>query len=199
MKKGSAYKVKFRRLRQGFTNYSKRKHLIATQIPRIVVRKSNRYVAASIVKNMPKGDVTLCTVTSKELVKVGWKLSFTNSMAFYLTGIIFAQKAKKKGVDRAILDMGLYSNTKGCNIYALCKGASEVGLTINVAKEVIPSGDRISGKVISSYYNKILSVDQEVTQFNQYRKIGIEPQNIETYFDETKQKLLKVPEEGGMS
>ncbi len=46
MARTSRYKVKFRRRREGKTNYYKRREMIKSGLPRLVVRRTNRYVIA---------------------------------------------------------------------------------------------------------------------------------------------------------
>ena len=44
MAKGKRYSVKFRRRREGKTNYKKRLAFVKSDLPRLVVRRSNKYL-----------------------------------------------------------------------------------------------------------------------------------------------------------
>lgn len=69
MAKGPNYKVKFRRRREGKTNYYKRYVYVLSGKIRLVVRITNKYVIAQVVKIAPKGDVVIVAAHSIELVK----------------------------------------------------------------------------------------------------------------------------------
>ncbi|MEM4595345.1 MAG: 50S ribosomal protein L18, partial [Thermofilaceae archaeon] len=71
MARSGRYKVPFRRRREGVTNYYKRRRLILSGKPWLVVRRTNRYIIAQIVKAEPHGDVTLVSAHSGELMKYG--------------------------------------------------------------------------------------------------------------------------------
>ena len=155
MAKGKRYSVKFRRRREGKTNYKKRLAFVKSDLPRLVVRRSNKYFNLQIIDNKPNGDVTLAHFNSKNLTKLGWKHSSKNTPAAYLSGYKLAEIALKNKVKEAIFDMGSYTPTKGCTIYGALSGAIAGGLKISHSKEVLPSKDRIEGKHISDK----LSVD----------------------------------------
>jgi large subunit ribosomal protein L18 len=121
-------------------------NLLKAKTPRLVVRKSNRYIIAHIVESKEAQDKTLCYVNSKELSKEGWTFSFKNVPAAYLTGIIIAKKAKEKGIKKVILDISRYTSTKASKLYAVVEGAIDGGLEINCKKEILPSKERIYGE-----------------------------------------------------
>jgi large subunit ribosomal protein L18 len=143
------YKMPFRRRREGKTDYSKRLALLKSEMPRIVVRKSLKYITAQIVEYDAIGDNTIASATSKQLKALGWKFSCDNIPAAYLTGLLIAKEAEKKKVKKAVLDIGIYESTKGSRIYAVVKGAKDGGLDIAANEEMFPSEDRISGKHIA--------------------------------------------------
>ena len=65
---------------------------------------------------------------------------------FSLTGFLISKKAKEKGINKVIVDTGLYRSTKGSKIYAVIKGAFDYGLDIKFKENIIPSIERIEGK-----------------------------------------------------
>jgi large subunit ribosomal protein L18 len=148
------YKMPFRRRREGKTNYTKRLKLLLSRKPRLVVRKSLKYITAQIIKFDEKGDITITSFTSKNLKKLGWNFSCDTVPAAYLTGLMIGKKAREKNIEEAILDLGLYRSTKGSRIYAVVKGALDAGLKIPVDLEMLPSEDRIQGKHLSQFSEK---------------------------------------------
>lgn len=138
-------KVTFRRKREGKTDYKTREALLKTKEPRLVIRKTDKYVITQIVKSKEAQDFTVCNANSKELSKFGWNLSFKNIPAAYLTGFLIAKKAKEKGIKRVIVDIGFYRSTKGSKLYAVVKGALDYTLEIPHDAKIMPSEDRIKG------------------------------------------------------
>ncbi len=151
MATGPRYFVPFRRRREGKTDYYKRTSLIVADAPRMVVRRTNRHVIIQLVTAEMDGDRTLITANSKELESYGYKGSMANTPAAYLTGMLFAAKAKKANYDRAILDIGLSRATPGARVFAALKGAVAAGLDIPHGEEILPSDERTSGVHIAAY------------------------------------------------
>ena len=148
------YKIKFRRRREGKTNYKKRLKLLLSGKPRLVFRRSNKYIIGQIIEYKPEGDVTLVEVNSKKLKNYGWSFSFKNLPAAYLTGLMVGKNAVKKGIEEAILDSGLYVSIKGNKIYSFVKGVIDGGLKVPVDESVFPSEERIYGKHINAEVEK---------------------------------------------
>ena len=148
------YKMPFRRRREGKTDYKKRLKLLYSKKPRLVFRRSLKYITAQIVEYPPKGDKTIVGVTSKNLKKLGWPHACDNTPAAYLTGLLIGKKALEKGIKEAVLDIGLYHSTKGGRMYALAKGVIDAGLILHVDESMFPSEDRLKGKHISEEIEK---------------------------------------------
>lgn len=161
MKHSPTYTMPFKRRRLGKTDYTNRLKLLTSKKPRLVVRRSSNYIKAQIINFDKNGDKTLASASSQELKKMGWKFSTNNLPASYLTGMIIAKKAGKKGVKEAVLDSGLYASTKGNRIYALVKGAIDGGLKVPINEEILPTEDRIKGMHISSNQEKFKDLPQE--------------------------------------
>jgi large subunit ribosomal protein L5e len=102
-----SYQVKFRRRREGRTDYRQRHKLITQdknkyQSPkyRLVVRFTNRYVICQIVYAEINGDKVLCSASSKELIKHGLTNGLKNYAAAYCTGLLLARRLLKQvGLD----------------------------------------------------------------------------------------------------
>jgi large subunit ribosomal protein L18 len=144
----STYRIHFRRRREGKTNYRKRLKLLLSEKPRLVYRKTLKYIIGQIIEFDKKGDKTLVGITSKILKKYGWKFACDNTPASYLTGYLLGKLALSKGIKEAVLDIGLYTSTKGGRMYAFAKGAIDAGLNVNCSEEMFPSEDRIKGSHI---------------------------------------------------
>lgn len=182
----------FRRKLGGRTNYRTRMRLLSSGEFRIVVRKSLKNITASLVKYSPGGDIVAVTASSRHLAKIGWKADRGNVPAAYLVGCILARKAEEKGIKKAILDLGLNKSIKGSRIYAVVAGAVDAGLDIPHDKGVLPPKDRITGKHIEDYCDKIKkNKDAYEKQFSAYIKNNIDPSSITKHFEEVKSKIIK--------
>ncbi len=155
MARNAIYRVKMRRRREGKTNYRKRLAYLKSGKPRAVVRKTLRYVIVQIVEYHDDGDKILVGVNSSHLKKYGWKGSFKNTPAAYLTGYLAGKLALKKGIEEAVLDIGLQSPVKGSRVFAALKGMVDAGLYVSHSEEVYPSEDRIKGEHISEEIAKM--------------------------------------------
>lgn len=97
------FQVKFKRRREGKTDYYARKRLIIqeknkynTPKYRLVVRFSNRNVTTQIVYARIEGDVVLSAAYSHELPRYGIKAGLANYAAAYSTGLLLARRLLKK-------------------------------------------------------------------------------------------------------
>jgi len=158
----TTYRMPYKRRRKFKTDYRQRIALLKSGKVRLVVRKTNRYIIAQLVKSKQAQDYTIIGITSKILKdKYNWNYSCKNLPAAYLTGLIIGKLALKNGITEAILDIGLNRSTKGNRIYAVLKGALDVGLKIPHSEEILPSQDRIEGKHIASYLEKFKNITQD--------------------------------------
>ena len=137
-----------RRRRESKTNYTKRLLLLKGNVPRLVIRKTNKYVLLQIVESVNAQDKIVSAVSTKELLKHGWPKEKAGSLkslaAAYLAGILIAKKAADKKVGKVILDSGLVPNTKGSRIYAAVKGAAEGNLDIPHNEEILPTDEMVN-------------------------------------------------------
>lgn len=139
-----------KRRRKGKTDYKARLMLLKSALPRIVVRKTNRYIIIQYVKSKEAQDYIVTGANSKELLKYGWEKEKIGSLksipACYLIGFLLGNKIKKIGKNsKAILDIGLAINVKKSRIYAVLKGLIDSGIEIKHKKEIFPAEERIKG------------------------------------------------------
>jgi len=108
------FQVKFKRRREGRTDYYARKRLIVqdknkynTPKYRMIVRTTNRDIICQIAYARIEGDVIICASYSHELPRYGIKVGLTNYAAAYCTGLLLARRLLKKlGLD------GIYEGEK---------------------------------------------------------------------------------------
>lgn len=167
MKLKPTYRMPFKRRRLGKTDYKKRLKLLISKKPRLVVRKSLKYIHAQIVEFAKEGDKTIATVSSEELKKNGWKFACDNLPAAYLTGLLIGKKAVKKGIKEVVLDAGLYPSTAGSRVYAIVKGAVDAGLKVPIEEKVLPKEERIKGIHVASYLEKFKNLPEEFEKIKQ--------------------------------
>ena len=185
---GPVYNVPFKRRGQNLTNYGKRLALLKSRLPRLVVRKSNKSVVAQVI-SFAGSDKTEIRADSKELEKHGW-LSHSNLPTAYLVGYLCGKKAMKKGIKKAVLDVGLATPTRASVPFAALKGAVDAGLEIPHGENIFDD-ERFSGKHIAEYAKKIKDTEAYKKQFAEYIKKGVQPENISELFESVKSKLGK--------
>lgn len=139
-------KTQYRRRKENKTDYNARLGMLKSGRPRIVIRKTNKYVILQLVVSDIARDKVVVSANSRELLEKGWPKEKEGSLksisAAYLTGLLFAKKCKGKFSD-AIIDTGLYRNVKQSRIYAALKGIVDGGMKVPHSKEVFPSEERI--------------------------------------------------------
>ncbi|KAM7196524.1 60S ribosomal protein L5 [Naviculisporaceae sp. PSN 640] len=103
----SRYQTKYKRRREGKTDYYARRRLItqhkakyASPKYRLVVRFTNRDIIMQIVSSEITGDKVLVSAYSHELKAYGIEHGLTNWSAAYATGLLIARRVLKKlGLD----------------------------------------------------------------------------------------------------
>lgn len=154
-------KVKYRRRREGKTDYKARLILLKSGMPRVVIRKTGHYIIIQMVSSREAQDSVLLAVSSKELLDFKWPSKLAGSLksvpAAYLAGFMFGSRIKKakKDIKKAILDIGLNRSTKGSRIYAAVKGMLDAGVDLGCSKEMFPSEQRLYAR----HMNKEISIE----------------------------------------
>jgi len=103
------YQVKYRRRREGKTDYYARKRLVAQDKNkynspkyRFVVRFSNKCVTCQVMSSKIAGDVCHTAAYSSELPRYGLPVGLTNYAAAYCTGLLCARRLLQKyNLDKA--------------------------------------------------------------------------------------------------
>lgn len=198
MAKNSRYCTKFRRRREGKTDYKARKALIVSGRPRLVTRTSINNVIAQIIAAKPKGDEVLVSAHSRELAKYGWKAPRGNVPTAYLTGYLCGLKAKAKGVEEAIFDIGLYPPTKGAKLFAVLKGVLDAKVNVPHSAEKLPDEKRLKGEHIAAYAQSLASEPEKYkSKFSKYLQQDIKPETLPKHFAQVKSDMLAAFKNGG--
>jgi large subunit ribosomal protein L5e len=101
------FQVKYRRRREGKTDYRQR-HKLITQDKnkynshkyRLAVRFTNKYVLCQVIYAEIDGDKVFCEASSRELPRYGLPVGLKNYAAAYATGLLLARRLLKKvGLD----------------------------------------------------------------------------------------------------
>lgn len=192
MPSNSRYCTKFRRRREGKTDYKTRKAFLLSGQPRLVTRTSINNVIAQIVVAKPRGDEVLVSAHSKELTKdYGWKAPRGNLPTAYLTGFLCGLKAKAHGVEEAILDIGLHPPTKGARIFAVLKGAVDAKVNVPHSEERLPDEKRIEGEHIAKYAENLASEAEEYkSRFSKYLQKEMRPETLPKHFEQVKKEMI---------
>jgi len=97
------FQVKFRRRREGKTDYFARRRLIwqdknkyNTPKYRLVVRFTNKDILVQVIYARMDGDKVFTSASSRELQRYGLKAGFTNYSAAYCTGLLVARRLLNK-------------------------------------------------------------------------------------------------------
>ena len=155
-------KVAKRRRREHKTDYGKRIKILKGRIPRIIFRKSNKYVLAQYVSSKQAQDKVEFGVISKDLLKYGWpkesQAGLKSISASYLTGFLIGKKIMSKALENPILDtettnkqqvvpdFGMQRMLHKTRTYAFLNGLIDAGVKIKYDKKLFPEEDRIKGK-----------------------------------------------------
>ena len=137
-----------RRRREYKTDYKKRFALLKSKLPRIIFRKTNRYLITQYIKSDGAQDKILIGIDSKVLLKYGWpkEESIKSTPAAYLTGYLIGKKLLSKRLEKPILDLGMARVLHKTVIYAFIQGLIDSGIKIECKKENFPEESRIKGE-----------------------------------------------------
>ena len=143
-------KVQKRRRREYKTDYGKRIKILKGKVPRIIFRKSNRYVIAQYISSKQAQDKIEFGENSKNLLKYGWPKDFKGSLksipASYLTGFLIGKEIINKKLENPILDFGMQRILHKTKTYAFLKGLIDAGIKIQSDEKLFPDESKIKGK-----------------------------------------------------
>jgi len=147
-----------RRRKENKTNYSKRIKLLKGETPRILFRKTNKYIIAEYITSKEAQDKIEIGMNSKTLIKYGWPKEMEGSLksipASYLIGFLIGKKILSSKKTTPILDIGMIRNLHKTKPYAFLKGLVDSGIKMKYKEGVFPEKDRIEGKNMKADFSK---------------------------------------------
>lgn len=139
-----------RRRKENKTDYLKRLKLLKSGKPRMVFRRTNKYIIAQYVESHEAQDKIVFGVNSKDLLKYGWTESAKGSLksitASYLTGYLAGKTILDKKLETPIVDFGMVQTLHKTKVYAFLKGLIDSGIEISCDEECFPEESRIKGE-----------------------------------------------------
>ncbi len=151
-------KVAKRRRREHKTDYAKRIEILKSGTPRVVFRKTNKYVLAQYVTSKQAQDKIEFGMSSKDLLKHGWPKENQGSLkslpASYLTGFLIGKEIVKKG-ENAIVDFGMQRVLHKTKTFAFLNGLVDAGVKIKYDEKFSSEESRIQGKHLKKDFSSI--------------------------------------------
>lgn len=148
-----------RRRKEYKTDYLKRIKLLKSGSPRVVFKKTNKYIIAQYVKSKEAQDKVEMGITSKILIKYGWQKEFEGSLksipASYLTGLLIGKKILEKKLEKPIIDFGMIRVLHKNRAFAFLKGLKDSGIKVECKEEFFPNEDRIRGEHLKKDFSKM--------------------------------------------
>lgn len=148
-----------RRRKEYKTDYLKRIKLLKSGSPRVVFKKTNKYIIAQYVKSKEAQDKVEVGITSKILIKYGWSKEFGGSLksipASYLTGLLIGKKILEKKLEKPIIDFGMIRVLHKNRAFAFLKGLKDSGIRVECEEEFFPNKDRIKGRHLKKDFSKM--------------------------------------------
>ena len=154
---GKNQRLRFKRRRNGETDYRRRMKMLRGGFARAVVRVTNTQTICQLVNYEPTGDTVKISIDGRTLVeKYGWPIDASRKSipASYISGYAMAKAAIAAGHKEAVLDIGLAASTPGNRVFAALKGMVDAGLEIPYGESVLPDDDRINGSHIDDSITK---------------------------------------------
>lgn len=147
-----------KRRKENKTDYGKRLALLKSEKPRVVFRKTNRYIIAQYVTSKETKDKIEIGISSAQLLKHGWPKEFGGSLkslpASYLVGLLIGKKIIKEKKETPIVDFGMIRSIHKSKAFAFLKGLVDAGVKIKHEEKTFPKEDRISGKHLREDFSK---------------------------------------------
>ncbi len=148
MAEGSRYRMPLRRRKEGKTDYRQRLRLLKSRKIRAVVRPSNKHIRVQFIRYDRNGDKVEASASSENIADKGWEGHGANMPAAYLVGYLAGKKALDKGIDEAVLDIGLDHPEEGGRLFSALNGILDAGVSVPHDPDILPDEGRIKGEHI---------------------------------------------------
>lgn len=139
-----------RRRQEHRTDYHKRINLLKSESPRVVFRKTNRYLLAQYVTSREAQDKVEIGVDSRELLEFGWPKEASGSLksipASYLVGLLIGKKILESKKETPIVDFGMNRAIHKSKLFAFLNGLVDAGIKMKCDEKSFPEKERISGE-----------------------------------------------------
>ncbi|MCL4122108.1 UNVERIFIED_CONTAM: hypothetical protein GTU68_005125 [Idotea baltica] len=207
------FQTKFKRRREGKTDYFARKRLVTqnkdkynTPKYRLVARITSTRVIAQVIYSTIQGDRVFCAADSTELRKWGLTSGLSNYAAAYATGLLIARRLLNKVGLSEILDVGLKATTTGSKVFAVMKGAADGGVSVPHSDSRFPGKTekdenkflrkRILGGHIDDYMKSIKGTEKETLQFRKWNEClkSSGSASVEKLFQKIHDEIRKSPD-----
>jgi large subunit ribosomal protein L18 len=142
-------RIQKKRRKERKTDYLKRIKFLKGNSPRIVFRRTNRYIISEYVTSKEAQDRVVFGINSKILMNYGWPKKYEGSLksipASYFTGFLVGKKISERKLETPIVDLGMNRNIHQTRQYAFIKGIVDSGIKMKYKKDIFPSEERIKG------------------------------------------------------
>jgi len=176
------FQVKFKRRREGKTDYYARKRLVTqdknkynTPKYRLIVRFTNKNIVCQIAHAKIEGDVVVCAAYSHELPRYGVKVGLTNYAAAYCTGLLLARRLLAKLNLAEIYEGQVEVDGDEYNVESLDDQPSAFRCNLDVGLNRTTTGARVFGALkgavdggleINHSMSRFPGFDEEADEFN---------------------------------
>jgi len=176
------FQVKFKRRREGKTDYYARKRLVTqdknkynTPKYRLIVRFTNKNIVCQIAHAKIEGDLVICAAYSHELPRYGVKVGLTNYAAAYCTGLLLARRLLTKLNLADVYEGQLEVDGDEYNVESLDDGAAAFRCYLDVGLNRTTTGARVFGALkgavdggleINHSMSRFPGYDEESDDFN---------------------------------
>jgi len=170
------FQVKYRRRREGKTDYQARRRLVTqdknkynTPKYRLVVRFTNSDVIAQVIHSKIVGDFVLSAAYAHELPRYGIPVGLTNYSAAYATGLLLARRtlAKLNLADKYVGNSEI--NGQDYNVKALESGARPFRALLDVGLARTSTGAKVFA-VLKGATDGGVDVPHSVSRFVGYNE-----------------------------
>merc|ERR1712183_890777 len=176
------FQVKFKRRREGKTDYYARKRLVTqdknkynTPKYRLIVLFTNKNIVCQIAHAKIEGDVVVCAAYSHELPRYGVKVGLTNYAAAYCPGLLLARRLLAKLNLAEIYEGQVEVDVDEYNVESLDDQPSAFRCNLDVGLNRTTTGARVFGGLkgaidggleINHSMSRFPGFDEEADEFN---------------------------------
>ncbi|CAO2594053.1 60S ribosomal protein L5 [Lemmus lemmus] len=198
------YQVRFRRRREGKTDYYARKRLVIQDknkynTPKygMIVRVTNRDIICQIAYARIEGEMIVCAAYAHQLPKYGVKVGLTNYAAAYCTSLLLARRLLNRfGMDK-IYEGQVEVTGYEYNVESIDGHTKRFPGYDSESKEFNAEVHRkhIIGQNVADYMRYLMEEDEDAykKQFSQYTKNNVTPDMMEEMYKKAHAAIRENP------